>query len=387
MIIAIKITYFYQQLIKLTKKIFICATEQSGDNIGYNIILNLLKLENDIIFEGVGGSKMKPFLKNQFYTLADFNKMGIIEVIFSIKKFIKMINFLLSQIIKNNYDLIVTIDSPDFNFALIEKLHKRKIKYKKIHFVAPSVWAWRKYRAKKFSKIFDEIVVLFKFEIDFFKNFDIKTTLMGHPVYYIKKSIINPNENLNIAFLPGSRVSEIKKLLPYFRIAYNYLYKNYPNLSIFIPTLPHLESSILHIIKDWKLKVIVSSDESKNEYYYQNSIKALVCSGTATLEIAQRNIPQLIIYKLNFLTVLIAKGFIKVKYANILNIIENKMIIPEITNQNLNNKIFLSNFIKLMNNENLNLVQIKNINKSLLKIQSNLPPYEIATKTILKYLN
>ena len=95
-------------MIKKYKKIFICATEQSGDNIGYNIIYELLKLDNSIIFDGVGGAKMAPFLKNHYYSLKDFNSMGIIEIIFSLRKYIKMISTLINKIISNDYDLIIT---------------------------------------------------------------------------------------------------------------------------------------------------------------------------------------------------------------------------------------------------------------------------------------
>ena len=108
-------------------KIFICATEQSGDNIGYNLILEILKYNNNIIFNGVGGSKMNLLLKNQIYSLTDFNTMGIFEILFSLKKFYKMINFLVKHIIISNYDLVITIDSPDFNYPLVNKLKKKKI--------------------------------------------------------------------------------------------------------------------------------------------------------------------------------------------------------------------------------------------------------------------
>ena len=382
------IIYSYQLLIKLTKKIFICATEQSGDNIGFNIIKNLLKSNKDIIFDGVGGSKMSPFLNKQFLTLNDFNKIGIVEIIFSIRKYIKMIKYLLTKILSNNYDLIITIDSPDFNYPLIKKLNKNKyhLKQKKIHIVAPSVWAWRSYRAKKFSKVFDELLVLFEFEIDYFKKYNLKTTLIGHPVYYIENREPNIKDNHNIVFLPGSRKNELHKLLPYFKIAYNYLKINNPNLDIFIPTLPHLEATIKEYVKNWKMNIILSTDINKNEIYYQNSVKALVCSGTASLEIAKRNIPQLVIYKFNILTILLAKLFIKVKFANILNIITGREIIPELTNLKLNKYSFIKKFRKLMNNESDNINQIKLINESLNQIKSNLPPYEVAAKRINSYL-
>lgn len=373
-------------MINQTLKIFICATEQSGDNIGYNIIRELLNKNKNIIFDGVGGSKMSPLLSNHYYSLKNFNSLGIIEILFSLSKYLKMISFLVNKILINQYDLIITIDSPDFNYPLVKKLRKNNYKNKIIQVVAPTVWAWRQYRAKKFSKIFDELLVLFKFEIQYFKRYGLKTTFIGHPIYYINKPIDVSKNKTNIAFLPGSRINEIKKLFPYFNLAYNYLLKHSYNIDIFIPTLPHIKEIIQDYVKDWKIKTIVITDSKQIEENFSKTNIALVCSGTASLEIAKRNIPQLVIYKLNIFTELIAKNFIKVKYANILNIFENKMIIPEITNSKLNEKIFLFEFKKLIEKKKSNIEQIKNINKALKKIDSGAPPYYLAAKQILSYL-
>ena len=367
-------------------KIFICATEQSGDNIGYNIIHELLKINKQIIFSGVGGNKMSPFLDNHFFSLKDFNSMGIIEIIFSLKKYLRMISFLVKNIINNEYDLIITIDSPDFNYPLVKKLRKKYFKKKIIHIVAPTVWAWRKYRAKKFSKIFDELLVLFNFEKKYFTKYGLKTTLIGHPIYYIKKLNTDNYYYNNIAFLPGSRMSEIKRLLPYFDLAYNYLIKHQPETTIFIPTLPHLKKYIDNYIKDWKIKTIITTNKNEIEENYYRINKALVCSGTVSLEIAKRNIPQLVIYKLNLITEIIAKNFVSVHYANIINILNNKMIIPEITNSKLNKNIFLQEFNKLINDEQANILQIKNINNTLSTIQVDQPPYVLAANRIISYL-
>ena len=109
------------------KNVFICATEQSGDNIGSSIINELLTKNQNIKFDGVGGSKISPFLNNQYFSLHDFKSIGIFEIILSLKKYIKMIIFLSKKIISNNYDLVITIDSPDFHYPLINRIRKKKI--------------------------------------------------------------------------------------------------------------------------------------------------------------------------------------------------------------------------------------------------------------------
>ena len=300
-----------------------------------------------------------------------------------------MINFLANKVIFNNYDLIITIDSPDFNYPLSKKIKKNNYNKKLIHIVAPTVWAWRKQRAKKFSNIYDEILILFKFEEKYFKKFNIKTTFIGHPIYYINnKNIFNKKTNTNkmIAFLPGSRSGELKKLFTFFNLAYNHLLTFDKNITIFIPTLPHLKNIIIKKTHKWKLKVIVTTKKDIIDENFLLTNYALVCSGTASLEVAKRQIPQLIIYKFNFFTELLASFFIKIKFANIINIIENKMIIPELTNSKLYKKSFIREFKNLLNDTKSNRTQILEIKKSMKGIETSIPPFQISAERIIDNL-
>ena len=376
-----------KNLNKINKKIFIIATEQSGDNIGVNIILELLKNNQNLIFDGVGGTKMNKYLNKQYFSLSDFKSIGIIEILFSLNKYIKMIKFLSKIIFVNKYDLIISIDSPDFNYPLMKKVRKFNNNINILHIVAPTVWAWRKKRAKKFAKIFNELLVLFDFESKYFVKYNLKTTFIGHPIFYIKNIDSKTNFKKNyIAFLPGSRLNELKKLLPYFQIAHDYILENNINYKIFIPTLPHLKEKLLHFTQNWKIKTIVTTNVFEIENFYLETSKAIVCSGTASLEIAKRNIPQFVIYKLNFITELIIKSFIQVNYANIINIMENKMIIPEITNSKLNKKSFLINLNNLIHLDKENKIQINSINNTLARLETQTQPYIFAAERINSYL-
>ena len=194
------------------------------------------------------------------------------------------------------------------------------------------------------------------------------------------------NEKNMIAFLPGSRLGEIKSLFPYYQLAYEQLLEVNSNYKIFIPTLPHLKNEILHRIKKWKIMTVVTTKKNEIEDYYLITKTALVCSGTASLEIAKRGIPQLIIYKLNILTEFFASFLVKVKFANIINILENKMIIPELTNSKLKKIIFIKKFNDLIMNEKLNTIQINEVNKVISKIEMSKPPFEIACERIKAFL-
>ena len=169
-------------------------------------------------------------------------------------------------------------------------------------------------------------------------------------------------------------------------MAHHFLKDEKKDFDIFIPTLPHLKKTIENYVKNWSLKVAVITDLEEIESHYRYTSKALVCSGTASLEIAKRKIPQLVIYKFNIITEFIVKLFIKVKYANIINIFEGQMIIPEVTNSQLTKKYFLNEFSKLINDNENNIMQIKKITKAIRKIEADQPPFELAAKYINDYL-
>jgi len=365
-------------------KIFVCCTEQSGENICSNI---LSRMNIDIYqFDGVCGKQSEKYISNKIYDISEFKSIGLFEIILSISKYLKMIKRLKNYIIKNDYDLVLTIDSPDFNFNLVNLLRKSNYKNKIIHVVAPTVWAWRSYRAKKFANIFDEIFLLFNFEKKYFDFYNLKKTFIGHPIYHIKKRENKENYKY-LSFLPGSRQNEVLKLIKYFSYIEEYIYKNNLNYKIFIPTLPHLASLIKKNTKQWKTETIILTDMSKFDEYYQDVYISITCSGTASLEIAKRNIPQIVIYKLNYFTEILIKPFVRVKYANLINIISNQMIIPEIVNSNLNEKKLFKIFLNLFNDRKKQERQINSINMYLKEIVNDFSPYDASVSRINKLIN
>ena len=369
------------------KKIFICCTEQSGENIAFNICKRLKKYNYQI--DGVAGTLSEKYLTNKYFDISIFKSLGLIEIIFSIPKFIKIINYLFLKIIKNKYDLVILIDSPDFNYHLAKKLKRNNFNKKVIQIVAPTVWAWRKGRAKKFAKYYDEILTLFKFENKYFEKYGLKSTFIGHPISLINSNLIKANnEKKFIAFLFGSRENEINKLYPYFKYIHDYMIaQKIDKYDLFIPTLPHLKNKILKLTNNWKIKILVSDDIIKNENLYKKVFASVTCSGTASLEISKRMIPQIIIYKLNFITFFLFSFLVKIKFANILNIFNNKMIITEVVNNNLNRNNLLKAFNQLIHDKSFREKQISNVKKSIVEIDSNSNPYEVCEERIIKIIS
>ncbi len=368
-------------------KIFICCTEQSGENIVYNICkkLNIYNYQID----GVCGSLSEKYFTNKYYDISLFKSLGLFEILFSIPKFLKIINNLSIKILNQNYDLVICVDSPDFNYQLAKKLKKNNFKNNIIQIVAPTVWAWRSKRAEKFAKVFNEIFTLFSFENKFFEKEGLKTTFIGHPVSLIKSNNYDDQKDKKlIAFLPGSRENEIKKLFPYFKHIHDYLLKHeLYNYKLFIPTLPHLINKIKQLTKNWKIQTIISDNIDINEKYYKNVFISVTCSGTASLEISKRMIPQIVLYKLNPLTYFIFSFLTKIRFANIINIMNNKMIVKEIVNKELNKSKLISAFSNIMNEKKFRDKQIFEVKKVLNQIQSSQDPFEICKKRIKEIIS
>ena len=247
---------FESEKLKNKTKVFIVAGELSGDLLGEGLIIELKKMTNDIEIFGVGGSKMiaqglKPIFNIKFLSI-----MGIFEVISKIPKVIKLLSLAKSKIIEINPDIVITIDAPGFNFRLQKSI--KSLGIKQIHYVAPSVWAWKSYRAKKITKFLDHLLVLFPFEKKFFTKEGLNTTFVGHPIafdnnfksnkYYIDKSL-NDKTFKKVAILPGSRISEIKKLMPVFIKAAVLLSKDYKFIKFYVVTLYEYENIIMEYFK------------------------------------------------------------------------------------------------------------------------------------------
>jgi len=376
-------------------KVFIVAGELSGDLLGEGLIIELKKMTNDIEIFGVGGSKMiaqglKPIFNIKFLSI-----MGIFEVIFKIPKVIKLLNLTKSKIIEINPDIVITIDAPGFNFRLQKSI--KSLGIKQIHYVAPSVWAWKSYRAKKITKFLDHLLVLFPFEKKFFIKEGLSTTFVGHPIafddyynnnqYFLEKSL-NENALKKIVILPGSRISEIKKLMPVFIKAAELLNKNYKEIKFYIVTLPEYKTIIMEYFKDTNLNFYITSSHDERYNIYGKADFALCASGTVTMELAKASTAMLVVYKLHFITWFILKAMVKVKTATIINIILKENVIPELFQQDVN-EFNIHRIIKsYLDDDNLNKIQIKKLKIAIneLKSGTNDPSY-IAAKSVLSYIN
>ena len=363
-------------------KVYLIATEPSGDVIGSNLIKSLKKVnKHKVQFFGIGGPKMiKSGLVKSLFSINELSIFGIFEIIPKIFKVFSLLKKTENDLLKIKPNVLITIDSPDFNFRILKRISDKTLQTKKIHYVAPTVWAWRSGRAKYLSNYIDKLLTILPFENKYFKKYNLVTKFVGHPIYEIKKNkkinkkIFNYKYKIKdgykiVSFLPGSRLSEIKKSIPVLIETIN-LIRNHTNhkLHVLFYILPHLKKYFDKYKFDFSYSLINEIDKYDA---FKVSNAAISTSGTVAVELSYFKVPTIVIYKLNLFSYFFAKIFVKIKYANILNILENKYIIPEFLQFKCRPKLISNELIRLLKNKSYSKTQINNAQKALIKLKNN----------------
>ena len=375
------------------KKIFILTGEPSGDKLASTVISKIMKDNKNIEYLCVGGSHLSSLGIKSIYELKEITYIAFTSVLLNIFKIKNRINKTVDKIIEFQPDILFSVDSPDFTLRVAEKVKKINSNIKTIHFIAPKVWAWREGRVKKMKKFLDHILLLFKFEKKYFDKENLLNTFVGHPLLDDEnKSNIKLNNLINnskkyISLFAGSRESEIKIHAP---ILFKFIEKmnnKEDNFNFVFHSTDKYKNFLLNIINSKNISnvEVISDDKIKNEIL-KKSVFAVVKSGTVSLEVCKLNIPSIIIYKMNFINYFIAKLFLKIKYANMLNIINNKEIIPELIQKDCNADEIFKSVYYFLNKPDLISSQLLNVKSTINDLKSSSSSSEEASKILLNYL-
>jgi len=375
------------------KKIFILTGEPSGDKLASKVISKLKKDNPNIEYSCVGGTHLNSLGIKSIFDLKEITYIGFTSVLLNIFKIKNKINKTVDEIIKFNPDILFSVDSPDFTLRVAEKVKKLNNKIKTVHYVAPQVWVWREGRVKKFKKFLDHILLLFDFEKKYFDKENIPNTFVGHPLLEqeIKNKIdisnIVSSEKKIISLFCGSRSSEVNLLLPILIDFIDLMNKKFDNFSFVFHATDENKSLINEKINDANLEnVSVISNENIKKQILNKSIFAVSKSGTVSLEICNAKVPSIIIYKMNFLNFFIVKMLVKIKFANIINIINNKEIIPELIQRECNSKEIYNSVVYFLKNPELMKKQINDYEETLIKIRSKTSSSDEASSVLTNFL-
>ena len=375
------------------KKIFIITGEPSGDKLASKVISKLKNNNPNIEYSCVGGTHLNSLGIKSIFDLKEITYIGFTSVLLNIFKIKDKINKTVDEIIRFNPDILFSVDSPDFTLRVAERVKKINKKIKTIHYVAPQVWVWREGRVKKFKNFLDHVLLLFEFEKKYFDKEGIPNTFVGHPLLEQEKknktdltNIISIDKKI-ISLFSGSRSSEINLLLPILISFINLMNANFDNYLFVFHATEENKNPINEKIKISNLQnVEVISDENIKRQILDRSTFAVSKSGTVSLEICNAKVPSLIIYKMNYLNYLIVKSLVKIKYANIINIINDKEIIPELIQKECNAKEIYNSVVYFLKNPEKMKQQVNDCEKTLGQIRSKTSSSDEASLVLAKFL-
>ena len=330
----------------------IIAGEASGDLHGANLARSMLEKDNDLVISGIGGTEMAAAGGNLLYDNSTPAVMGIIEVIRGLKYVRAAMNMLERRFRLERPHLLVLIDYPGFNLELARRAKKYDIPV--FYYISPKIWAWREGRIKRIRKYVDRMAVILPFEKSFYDDRGIDVDFVGNPLLDevltdLPPSVFRARNNISadakvIGIMPGSRKQEIVKLLPIFLQTARMLNDTIRNCVFLLPlattiTEAYLEEHIgkasgldVRIIKDKRYEAMASCDA------------AIAASGTLTLELAILKVPMVVCYRVSLLTYLLAKPFIKVRFASLVNLVAGREVVPEL----LQKQVTLDNIYREM---------------------------------------
>lgn len=319
------------------RKVMIVAGEASGDLHGGNLVREMHRIDAGISFYGVGGRRMQAEGVELLADAADMAVVGLTEVVFKLAAILRVMRRLKASLASERPDLVILIDYPDFNLPLARAARKRGIKV--LYYISPQVWAWRKGRIDTIRKSVDRMAVILPFEEAFYRQAGVDVTFVGHPLLdevktrYPRAEAIKRfglrDEAITVAILPGSRQSEVARLLPEMLGACRILTEKLSPLQFLLPLAQTVEHAVVRdILRQFPLKVNVIRDEMSDVVAVSDV--AIVASGTATLETALLETPMVVVYKVSALSYAIGRRFISVDHISLVNLIAGRAVVPEL---------------------------------------------------------
>jgi len=308
-------------------------------------------------------------------------------------------NQVIADINARRPDVIVTVDSWGFVHQVLARLKKEGNRVPKLHYVAPQVWAWKKGRAKTVARLVDRLMTLLPYEPPYFEKYGLKSTFVGHPVIENTANLTNdpvafktkyniPERCTLMSVLPGSRHSEIRRLIPVFKQVLRQLQKTFPDLYLVIPSVAAISRDVEAAFADLEIPHQIILGQYERYAAFQSSVFALVASGTVSLELTACETPHVITYKFGYITNKILKHFAGTKYANLINILADKFVIPEFVLENCREPLITPAILDFMQNPDKSKSQVSQAQQYLHKLKPDdaTTPSEKAAETVLEYL-
>jgi len=315
---------------------FLIAGEPSGDKLGAALMAGLRQLHPAVTFSGIGGPLMQAQGMTSQFPMEELSVMGLAEVLPKYFPLKRRIAQAAEAAVAAKPAALITIDSPDFCLRVAKLVKAAQPNLRTIHYVAPSVWAWRPKRAAKMAGGIDHVLALLPFEPPYMTAVGMTCDFVGHPVVaealasVAEREAFTQTQRPMILCLPGSRKSEVSRLAPIFGQALALMAAKHPHLSVVLPTLPHLADLVQSLTQDWAVKPRLILDPSEKRGAFAIADVALAASGTVSLELAANQTPMVIAYAMHPFSFWAMKRMALIDTVTLVNLVAESRSVPEL---------------------------------------------------------
>ncbi len=386
---------------EISPLVYLVAGEPSGDLLGARLMAALkAKTNGKIRFAGVGGPRMEAEGLQSLFPFHELSIMGFVEILPSLPRILSRLRRTVKDIVKLQPRCVVTIDSPGFNFRIAKKLRKERYgkHLKLVHYVAPTVWAYKPERAAKISKLFDFLMVVLPFEPPYFERVGLPCNFVAHPI--VEEWKLNPGNGPRfraahnippdmpiLTLLPGSRRGEIERHLPIFAKTVQRLRADYPKMVTVVVSPSHLAEEMRDKFRriNWPMKIVLVSDDATKRDAFAASTIALAKSGTVTLELALAGAPMIVTYKTSRATARMLRQMLRVKYVCLLNLLLDRPLIPELLQEDCEPRKLTAAIEELLANSKARQHQVEGAQEAIALLRGIHPdtPSEQAADIVL----
>ena len=318
---------------------FIVAGEASGDNLAAKLMAALRSATGDRVrFEGIGGASMAAQGLSSLFPMRDLSLMGMAEILPHLPRLIRRLRATAAAIESSRPSVVVTVDSPGFSFRVAKRV--RPLGIPLIHYVAPQLWAWRPGRGRELAGLIDHLLALLPFEPEFFESYGVPCTFVGHPVIeagLAEGSASRFRERYGLAdsspmvvVLPGSRHTEIRRLLPVFGRALHLLAERHAGITAAIPVVEAVAETVRATVSRWRVPALLLDNTADKIDAFAAATAAITKSGTVTLELAIAGVPMVVCYRVNPLTAMLMRRLLKVDAVALVNLLAGQRLVPEL---------------------------------------------------------
>ena len=338
-------------------KLFLIAGEPSGDRLGAALMAGLKTLHPEVSFQGVGGPLMQAEGLNSLFPMEELSIMGLAEVLPKYFHLKRRIRETAAAALAARPAALITIDSPDFCLRVAKIVKATNPALRSIHYVAPSVWAWRPGRAAKMARVIDHVLALLPFEPPLMTAAGMSCDFVGHPV--VAEPLATPEETAQLAgrgplilTLPGSRKGEVSRLAPVIGETLALIKAKHPNARVVLPTVRGVADLVRDLTATWPIQPQIITDPALKRAAFAAADVAIATSGTVSLELAANNCPMVIAYDMHPITLWLMRRAALIDTVTLVNLVSETRVVPEFIGENCRADLIASALLTLLQNPN-----------------------------------